>query len=68
MGEQLAREADALLKAKIEQIPLWHKAMQEGSTTPGETSHLLLSLFGALREVVLYVAREVDDLPRGDDA
>ncbi|HXN36415.1 MAG TPA: hypothetical protein VN892_00090 [Solirubrobacteraceae bacterium] len=68
MGERLAKEADALLKAKIEQNPLWHKAMQEGSTTPAETTKLMLALFRALQEVVLHIAREVEDLPRGDDA
>lgn len=67
MGERLAREAESLFKAKVEQVPLWQKAMQQGGTTLAETPELLLALFGVMREVVLYVASEVDDPSRSDN-
>jgi hypothetical protein len=67
MGERLAKEVDAIFKAKIEQRPPWQKMTQEGGASAADAPELLLATIGALREVVLYIAREVDDPPRRDD-
>lgn len=64
MGERLAKEADALFKAKVEQVPLWHKAQQEGGVTNADAPELLLAMTGVIREVVLWIAGQVDDPPR----
>jgi hypothetical protein len=66
MGERLAKEADALYKAKIEQSPLWHKAMRERGLTSSEALELTIEMTSVLREVVLHIAREVEDPPRRD--
>jgi hypothetical protein len=66
MGERLAKEVDAILKAKIEQSPLWRRAIREGGARPEDAPELLFTMANTLREVVLFVAREVDDLPRAD--
>jgi hypothetical protein len=67
MGERLAKEVDAILKAKIEQSPLWGRAMREGGVRPEDAPRLLFAMANTLREVIIYVAREVDDLPRANE-
>jgi hypothetical protein len=68
MGERLAKDVEALFKAKVEQRPEWHRMMQKRGLSAKEAPAMLAVLFGALKEAVVYVAREVDDPPRGDDA
>lgn len=68
MGERLAKDVEALFTARVEQRPAWRRMMQKRSISPQEAVPLLVELFGALKEAVVYVAREVDDPPRGDDA
>ncbi len=67
MGERLAKDVEALFTARVEQRPAWRRMMQKGSISPQEAVPLLVELFGALKEAVVFVAREVDDPPRGDD-
>ncbi len=63
MPRELEKEINALLQAKTEQIPLWHDIaerhlganLQEGLT-------LAFGLLGVHREIILRLARELDDL------
>lgn len=67
MGEQLAKDVKALLKANLEQRPEWHKAMEKGGApTNRDAVRLLNQMFGALRETILFLAREIDDPPRNN--
>jgi hypothetical protein len=59
----LAKDVNALFK-----MPLWHKAMAEEGLSGSDAPALLGEMFGALREVVLYIASEIDDPPRRDDS
>lgn len=61
MGERLAREADAIYKAKVEQGEAWHAAFRQGGVTTEEVVPMLAEAIGALREMILFLAREVDD-------
>ncbi len=63
MGERLAKDVEALFKAKVEQRPEWHRMMQKRGLSAKEAPAMLAVLFGALKEAVVYVAREVDDPP-----
>jgi hypothetical protein len=40
MGERLAKEADALFEAKIEQVPRWHKAIEDGGLNGGRRTEV----------------------------
>ena len=65
MGERLAKEVQAIFRAKFEQLPSWHEGGQQaGSFSDHEVIGLLAETIGALQETVLYIAREIDDPPR----
>jgi hypothetical protein len=66
MGERLAKEVEAILRAKVEQSPIWKKGPQQGGFTPKDATMVLGDMYEALREVVVYLASEVDDPPRTD--
>jgi hypothetical protein len=67
MGERLEKDVDAILKATTEQQPKWHRATETGGISPHDALPLLIALFGAMRDAVLFLAREIEDPPRSND-
>lgn len=63
MGDRLAKEVEAIYKARPERSDEWQVAMKEGLTI-GNAPAFLVEVTAALQEALVYLAREVDDPPR----
>ena len=64
MARNLEKEIDALFRAKLEQLPAWHKT----TSRPGDEVlsfkdglDLLYGMIRNHREIILRLAREIDD-------
>jgi hypothetical protein len=69
MPQELEREIEALLRAKTEQIPLWHETVDQGiGANLQQGVELAFALLGVHREIILRLARELDGLDRPDRA
>lgn len=69
MPRGLEREIEALLRAKTEQVPLWHEIVDRGlGANVREGVELVFALLEVHREVILRLAREIGDLDRPDGA
>jgi len=67
MGERLAKDVEALFAASVEQRPEWRRMRAMENIDPEDVPRVLVGLFGALMEAIIFLAREVDDFPRRDD-
>lgn len=65
MPPNLEKRIDALFRARLEQLPVWHDAMDDKDRdrlSLPETLDLVVGAIGVLREITLQLAREIDNL------
>jgi len=67
MGQRLAKDVQAIFEAKVDQDPMWHRAIAEGGLNTPEVIEFLLGLSGALREAIVYLAGELPDPSRAKE-
>jgi hypothetical protein len=61
MGERLAKEVDAIYKARMEQGPAWHEGFARGDFTAEEAIPLVFEAIGALHATLVHLAGQIDD-------
>jgi hypothetical protein len=67
MGERLAKDVEALFAASVEQRPEWRRIRERGNTSPQAAVPVLVEMLTAMKTALLFIAREVDDAPRGEE-
>ncbi len=63
MGERLAKEVEAVFRARFEQLESWNAVLRTGTLTLGELTPFMVDMTTLLRDMIIYLARQVDDPP-----
>jgi hypothetical protein len=66
MARSLRKELDSLMKAQVEQLPLWHQTMQKRDANIEDGLRLAMNFIGIQRKAILRLAEEIDALAPDD--
>lgn len=61
MGDQLAQAVDQIFKRHVQSSDVWQRTMRTGALAPGDVAELMTVTAAALRQAVVFLARQIDD-------
>jgi hypothetical protein len=67
VGDRLAKDLDALYRAKAEQMQTWREGLDRGEIGIEDAVPVLFELCGVLKDLIVRLASEIDDPPRRNE-